>query len=172
MKRAIHIIPDLSQAPQIAAFRRLHDPLYRHIEAHITLVFPFDLPVSDDAIISHCQSCADGIEPFAVQLQTPHRSHDDHLWLPVVDSTPLQLLTDRLYSGPLSVLAETRRHSAHHITVARPPLPPQAECDWFHGQLNFPVTVEVNHITLEEIQPDESSLVLGSFKLRSSSPHE
>jgi 2'-5' RNA ligase len=166
MKRAIHLIPDLSGLSQIEAFRQRFDRLYQHIAAHITLVFPFDLPASDDVIMTHCQSSSSGIEPFTVQILSPHRSPDDHLWLPVSGSAPLRELTERLYSGPLSALAGTRRNSSYHITVARPPLPPPTECDMLQSQLIFPVTIDIAAITLEAIQPDDTSLVIGRFALR------
>ena len=164
--RAIHVMPDLSGVPQVDAFRRLHDRLYGHIEAHITLVFPFELPVSDDRIVSHCRWASSGVEPFTVQLQPLLRSHDDHLWLPVSDSAPLDELTHRLYSGPLSGLAGARRIRSFHITVARPPLPSQAEYDNLQRSLVLPVGIDIAAITLESIQPDETSLILGCFNLR------
>ena len=166
MKRAIHVIPDLSGISQIEAFRQRFDRLYQHIAAHITLVFPFDLPASDDVVKTHCQSSSSGIEPFTVQLLPPHRSHDDHLLLPVTDSAPLRELTERLYSGPLSALTGTRRNSSFHITVARPPLPPPTECDSLQDHLIFPVTIDVTSITLEAIRPDDRSLIIGHFALR------
>ena len=167
MKRAIHVIPDLSDLSEIEGFRQRFDRLYKHIAAHITLVFPFDLPTSDDLVMTHCRSCSSGIEPFTVQLLPPHRSLDDHLWLPVSDSAPLRELTERLYSGPLSALTGTRRNGSFHITVARPPLPPPTECDTLQSQLIFPLSIDVAAITLEAIQPDDTSLVLGRFALRS-----
>ncbi len=166
MKRAIHIIPDLTRFPEIEVFRQRFDRLYPHIAAHITLVFPFDLPVSDDVIISHCRSCSSVIPPFSIRLQQPECSHDDHVWLPVSDSTPLRELTSRLYSGPLSPLIGTRRHSIFHVTVARPPLPRPMEHDRLQGAITFPVTIDVTTITLESIQPDKTSLILGRFHLQ------
>lgn len=165
MKRAIHVIPDLSGISEIEAFRQRFDRLYQHIAAHITLVFPFDLPASDDVVRAHCQASSSGIEPFTVQLLPPHRSDDDHLWLPVSESAPLRDLTERLLSGPLYALTRTHRNGSFHITVARPPLPPPAECDILPYQLNFPVTIDVTSITLEAIQADEASLVIGQFAL-------
>lgn len=37
------------------------------------------------------------------------------------------------------------------------------ECDTLRHQLRFPVTIDVTAITLEAIQPDETSRVLGRF---------
>lgn len=167
MMRAIHVIPDLGAMPEIEAFRQRHDPLHPHIPAHITLVFPFDLPASDELVMTHCCSCSSGMEPFSVQLLPPHQSSDEHLWLPVSDSAPLRELTERLHAGPLSALAGTRRQGRFHITVARPPLPPLAACEALGRELIFPVSIDVAAITLEAIQPDGASLVLGSFALRS-----
>lgn len=166
MKRAIHVIPDTSRSPGIEAFRRHFDFLFEHIRAHITLVFPFDLPLSDSDLIRHCQQCADGLRAFSVSLHSPHRSVDDHLWLPVEHSEPLGELTRRLHSGPLAPLLAARRSSAHHITIARPPLPRTIHDDFREYQMTFPVTLEITSFTLETILPDQHSLEIGSFPLR------
>ena len=167
MKRAIHVIPDTSQSPWVEAIRQRFDCLYEHIRAHITLVFPFDLPFGDIELVRHCQQVSVGGCPFSVTIHPPVRSEDDHLWLPVGYSEPLADLTQRLHGGPLSSLLATRRSNTHHITIARPPLPRTIHDDICDYQITFPVTLEVTSFTLESILPDQHSLELGSFHLRS-----
>lgn len=159
-------MPDLGQYPLIEVFRQRFDRLSQHIGGHITLVFPFDLPMPDGVLQSHLDSCSSGMEPFQVGLLPPHRSHDEHLWLPVSDSGSLQELTRRLYSGPLSILIGAHRPGNHHLTIARPPLPPRTEYDMLESSLGFPMILNIFAITLESIQPDETSQVLGHFQLR------
>lgn len=164
-KRAIHLIPDTSGTPAIEEFRRLFDPLFEHIAAHITLVYPFDLPVTDAALVSHCRSCGHGIRPYTVTLHPPSISDDAHFWLPVGHSASLIELTKRLHSGPLSPLASTERDEAHHITIARPPLPSAIHEAFARHEITFPVSLDITSFTLEAIQPDDSSLVIASFPL-------
>lgn len=165
MRRAIHIIPDTRKSPGLEDFRRQFDCLYHCIRAHITLVFPFDLPISDDDLILHCQRCSEGLRAFSVSVQSPHFSADDHLWLPVEYSDPLAELTRRLHSGPLASLLTARRSNTHHITIARPPLPQTIDDDIRKYQSTFPTTLAITSFTLESILPDEKSLETGIFQL-------
>lgn len=166
MKRAIHIIPDLGEFPEIEGFRRRFDRLHPCIAAHITLVFPFDLPLSDEALLRHCGQCASDFPCFTVQLLPPQCSADDYLWLPVCHSIPLQELANSLHTGPLAVPALSRGRGEFHITLARPPLPPSIESAIRQDLSRFPVSIEVTAITLEAIQPDENSMILGHFPLQ------
>lgn len=166
MKRAIHIIPELGDFPEIENFRRRFDRLHPCIAAHITLVFPFDLPLTDEALLQHCGQCASEFQCFTIQLLPPQRSADDYLCLPVSHSTTLQELTNRLHTGPLTVPALSRERGDFHITLARPPLSPSIESALRQDLSRFPVSIEVTAITLEAIQPDENSLILGHFPLQ------
>ncbi|MGV3661121.1 MAG: 2'-5' RNA ligase family protein [Prosthecobacter sp.] len=168
MKRAIHLIPDTSQHPEIEMLRQRFDWLHPHIRAHITLVFPFELPVSDADLVHHCQTVANEHQVFPVCLLPPERSADDHCWLPVEPHASLTHLAERLHSGPLASLASTRRVFIPHITLARPPLAPAtpAEIAVQWPAFACPIRLPVDSITLEGIHPDHSSEVLECFPLR------
>lgn len=166
MKRAVHIIPDLSDFPEVEGFRQRFDRLHPCIAAHITLVFPFDLPLTDEALLQHCGQCASQFQCFTIQLLPPQRRADDYLWLPVSHSTTLQELTNRLHTGPLAVPAFSLGRSRFHITLARPPLPPAIESAICQDLSRFPMSLKLTAITLEAIQPDENSLILGHFPLQ------
>lgn len=153
--------------PQIESLRQRFDWLHPHIAAHITLVFPFDLPeVTDVNLIQHCQGIADGFESFVVSLLPPERSEDDHGWLPVAPHAGLVGLASRLHTGPLAALAASRREFRPHITQARPPLAPDALAEITAAWPATPVTLAVESLTLEAILPDHSSKILGRFSLR------
>lgn len=152
---------------QIESLRQRFDWLHPHIQAHITLVFPFDLPeVSDADLIQHCGAVADGFESFAVSLLPPELSEDDHGWLPVAPQEDLADLASRLHTGPLAALAASRREFRPHITLARPPLAPDALAEITAAWPAAPVTLAVDSLTLEAILPDHSSKMLGRFSLR------
>lgn len=53
-----------------------------------------------------------------------------------------------------------------NITLARPPLSPSIESALRQDLSRFPMSIEVTAITLEAIQPDEDSLILGHFPLQ------
>jgi 2'-5' RNA ligase len=164
MKRAIHVIPDTSRAPGLEGFRAQFDSLYGKIRAHITLVFPFDLPVGDTELLEHCRECAAEFRAFSISLQAPQHSPDGYLWLPVEPSQPLNELTRKLHSGPLHSLLAAKRSTSHHITIARPPLPFTIQEAIRRFQGTFPGILEVTSFTLESILPNQDSLAMGCFE--------
>jgi len=169
MLRGIHIIPDTSLCPEIEALRQCFDWLHPFLPAHITLVFPFDLPgVSDEDLIDHCQRVANEFMAFDVSLLPPERSGDDHCWLPVGPHALLDKLAARLHGGPLSALSPHRRKFMPHITLARPPLAAGTlaaiRAFWPSG----PVVLSADSITLESIHAGQRSEVLACLALHPS----
>ena len=165
MLRAIHAIFDTSDLPCIEAFRQRFDPLFPHIQAHLTVVFRFDLPVSDEALLAHGQTCTEGLRAFSMELQRAECSTDDHFWLSVRPSPTLEELTRRLHEGPLAPLAVRQFGATPHITLARPPLPPDLQEEFLKLSLHFPFSRTITSILLEAIEPEGGSLELGRFSL-------
>ncbi len=159
--RAIHIIPDTSAQPWIEALRRRFDVLAPFIPAHVTLVFPFDLQLSDQELIRHCREQLKVSRTIKFTVGPPEKSADNHFWLPA-DPIPPELLALRnaLHTGALATLNSSGREYRPHITVARPPLGPgvteavQAAAD------NFPALLEATAITIERILDDQRSEVI------------
>ena len=48
--RTIMIFPDFEQMEIIESIREKYDPLYQLVKTHITVVFPFDMDVSNEEL--------------------------------------------------------------------------------------------------------------------------
>ena len=48
--RTIMIFPDFEQMEIIESIREKYDPLYQLVKPHITVVFPFDMDVSNEEL--------------------------------------------------------------------------------------------------------------------------
>ena len=49
-QRTIMIFPDFEQMEIIESIREKYDPLYQLVKPHITVVFPFDMDVSNEEL--------------------------------------------------------------------------------------------------------------------------
>lgn len=49
-QRTIMIFPDFEQMEIIESIREKYDPLYQLVKTHITVVFPFDMDVSNEEL--------------------------------------------------------------------------------------------------------------------------
>ena len=49
-QRTIMIFPDFEQMEIIESIRKKYDPLYQLVKPHITVVFPFDMDVSNEEL--------------------------------------------------------------------------------------------------------------------------
>lgn len=105
--------------PKIQEFRERNDPLGMLIEPHITLVFPFESDLSDEALIEHVEA----------QLVTTNSFHASLCPLPTVDSAyvyfsilhgknQILALHEHLYSGALAQHLQPRPY-VPHITVGQ-----------------------------------------------------
>jgi 2'-5' RNA ligase len=99
-KRAIVILPKFDNLHLVERLREQFDPLAPLIQAHITLVFPFESDLSTEQLLSHIQQAIHGIRPFTVQLQGITGHEDEYLFLNIIRGNDLLIeLHDRLYSG-------------------------------------------------------------------------
>lgn len=120
--------------------------------------------------LTHCQTCTEGLRAFSIELLRAECSADDHFWLAVRPSPTLMELTRRLHEGPLAPLSVRQLGATPHITLARPPLPPETEEEFLKLSLHFPFSRTITSILLEAIEPNGGSLELGRFSLLESKP--
>lgn len=159
--RAIHTIPDTTAQPWIEVLRRRFDPLAPLIAAHVTLLYPFDLQLSDQELVRHCQEQVSDCGAFTFTLGPPEKSDDDHFWLPVHPIPPALIsLRNALLTGPLAGLISPNREYRPHITIARPPLNPEVATEIKTVAENLEFTLEATQITIERILDDGHSEVI------------
>lgn len=67
--RTIMIFPDFENIEEIDKIRNKYDPLAKLVRPHITIVFPFDIEMSNDDLSQILDTRLNGIEPFEIELQ-------------------------------------------------------------------------------------------------------
>ena len=67
--RTILIFPEFDNIVVIDRIRDKYDPLAQLIRPHITLVFPFESPVSNEALGKILERTLAGIHPFTLRVQ-------------------------------------------------------------------------------------------------------
>jgi len=122
VKRAIVILPKFDGLELIDQLRRRFDPLASKIEAHITLVFPFESELSARQLQAHMERVTEGLAPFQVHLRGIKGHGGEYLFLNVkLGNDQLIDLHDRLYSGPLAAYLVSEYTYVPHVTVGRLP---------------------------------------------------
>jgi 2'-5' RNA ligase len=122
VKRAIVILPKFDGLDLIDQLRRRFDPLASKIDAHITLVFPFDSDLSAGQLRAHLQQAIGGMAPFQVRLRGITGHDGEYLFLNVkLGNDQLIDLHDRLYSGPLATYLLSECTYVPHVTVGHLP---------------------------------------------------
>ncbi len=119
-KRAIVIFPAFVQIELIEQLRQVYDPLAAVIRAHLTLVFPFESPISTERLALHMSRAAQPLRPFTLHMRGITGCATEYLFLNVKSGNDqLIALHDQLYTGllaPYLTLAETY---LPHLTVGR-----------------------------------------------------
>lgn len=66
--RTVLIFPELENRAEIDAIRRKYDPLFGLIAPHLTLVFPFEWDIGDEALASLLDARLTGFSSFDLEL--------------------------------------------------------------------------------------------------------
>jgi 2'-5' RNA ligase len=123
----------------IQAFRADHDPQFRSVAPHVTLVFPFD-EMPEEELVAHVRRQTQATPKLAVTLACALPMPDPgtggaHLFLvPDAGFAALVKLHDRLYSGPLAPYLRTDLPFVPHLTIGWKAQP--AEAHRLAGELN------------------------------------
>ena len=67
--RTIMIFPDFENGEIIDKIREKYDPLAKMVRPHITIVFPFDIQLSDEEIEKILDNRLNGIKAFEIEFQ-------------------------------------------------------------------------------------------------------
>jgi 2'-5' RNA ligase len=119
MQRALVLFPQADQFDVVERMRRRYDPQARLIAAHVTIVFPFDDPISDADLRTHVLEATAGLAPFTIRFSGIMPA-DDYIFLnPTTGIDRLLALHNRLYTGQL-LRHRSRTHSFQpHVTLGR-----------------------------------------------------
>jgi 2'-5' RNA ligase len=115
-------LADDADARRIAAVRRRFDPLAAEIPPHLTLVFPFEDPISEAELERHVRGALGGVRSFPVVLADITAHESEYLFLNVKrGNDALIQLHDVLYGGPLAAHRLRTHTFVPHLTVGRVP---------------------------------------------------
>ncbi|MDN6967050.1 2'-5' RNA ligase family protein [Oenococcus sp. UCMA 17063] len=170
MLRSILIFPQFPNGMEIDLIRRQIDPLYKNIRPHISLVFPFDSPISDDRLIVITQNALKKIGSFEIGLaHLGGDLHGSYLWFKVRQGQKqIDFIHDLLYkSSELSVFLRKDIPYIPHLTVGQQLKAPRLE--ELSGQLNkrkFLFKSEVQSVSIEHILSNNDSEEFSQISLK------
>jgi 2'-5' RNA ligase len=124
-KRVIVAFPRIENPAgwaEVLSARERFDPLAGLVEPHLTLVSPFEDPMSDATLEQHVRTAISELKSFAVTLRDVTVHENEYLFLNVERGNDLLVeLRDALYARPLAVHLSRTNIFVPHVTVGRLP---------------------------------------------------
>ncbi|PGH82781.1 2'-5' RNA ligase [Bacillus anthracis] len=146
---------------KIENIRRKHDPLFRLIPPHITIVFPFKSNISSDALKSHILNLSKGVGKIEIEFANHITSVGNYLFLEVEGGRKqIEELHDMLYTGPLIQFLKEDIPYIPHVTVGRKESAELA-AEVAKDIHSFPEKLQcvINRISVERIGENEESII-------------
>ncbi len=105
---------------KIENIRQKHDPLFKLIPPHITIVFPFKSNISNGELKSHILNLSRGIGKIEIEFANRITSVGNYLFLEVErGKEQITKLHDMLYTEPLRQFLKEDIPYIPHVTVGR-----------------------------------------------------
>ena len=145
--RTIMIFPRITNIDIIEKIREQFDPLYKLVNPHITIVFPFDDDMSNEELRTLLEKHLRSIQPFNIELKgfsMQEDKHGNYLFLNVIEGAEtIKKIHDLLY---LELFGEVKFDPEYvpHITV---------------GKLESKVMMHEAYNTVKDIDTKFSTLV-------------
>ena len=166
--RCVHIFPRFENSHHIEAIRKEHDHLCECIEAHITLVFPFESDLTYDNIEKDLIAYLEDEKTFKIKAAGLEAvdSHGYYLFLNVTEGAEtLKKLHYKLHQGVLKPYQSPWTQDGSfvpHITVGRFQTEDQMlAAIKSYEDFNHDFTVEVDRVYVEIIGEDDASIIEG-----------
>jgi 2'-5' RNA ligase len=168
-KRVVVAFPRIESAvewTQVMSVRSRFDPLAGKIAPHLTLVFPFEDPMSDSALEQHLRSAVSELQGFAITLREVTLHENEYLFLNVKRGNgALIVLHDILYGGALAAHRVRMHTFVPHLTVGRlSPNDIAAALEATSG-LTSAIHAKVDSVSVYRIEPDGRRPVLFELPL-------
>lgn len=120
INRAIVIFPKFENVESINAIREVHDPLFKYIDPHVTLVFPFQSELTTEILTNHLSKQLEGLRTFPLVARGISGTSDGYVFLDIkIGNDHIIELHDRLYSDLLKPYLNRFIPYTPHITVGR-----------------------------------------------------
>ena len=116
--KCIFLLPS-NLDPLIQEFRSKHDPQSKLVPPHVTVVFPFDIELSDGELTGRCQSAIKGVNRIEAKLGPISIEPNGYVFfLLEKGGQEVAEIHKQLYSGPLEDQFIGTSFKPH-ITIAR-----------------------------------------------------
>lgn len=162
--RTIMIFPEFDNMEVIDNIREKYDPLAKLVRPHITIVFPFDMEMSNDNLSHILDTRLAGVKPFEIELQGFRKCVDrfgNYLFLDVIKGADrITDIHDILYRNEF-LICDSGVKYIPHMTVGKMSDDEElnkAYEDIKDNRCRF-VSV-VNKISVEMIGENEESIII------------
>lgn len=117
-KKSIIIFGKFSNIDKINKIREKYDLLYRFINPHITLLFPFERDIPTNVLKEHMHEVLKNIKPFNLKLKGITGTMDNYIFLNVKKGKDEIIeIHDKLYTGILEKYLYRGLTYIPHITI-------------------------------------------------------
>ena len=166
-RRTIMIFPQFDNINSIEAIREKYDPLFNHVNPHITLVFTFESNIETEELKTHIESVLKNIKPFKLTMKKVIKIDNTlgkYLFLlPAEGTEHIKKISSKLYTGILEQYKPQWLNDntyMPHMTIgcfeSREDLNKAYE---EAGTINHSFSTIVSKISAELIDENEDSLV-------------
>ena len=168
-RRTALVFPRLEDGGEIAHIRARFDPLANLIAPHITLLFPFESPMSDAQLQSVLRDALCEVKPFVLELRGVGRRSDAYghwLFLRVTEGAEALRRIRRLLLD--AGLPQTDANALYmpHLTLGRLPTKEQLDAAYRElAGLDLSLHTVVDTVWAERIGPDRESIRVASVGL-------
>jgi 2'-5' RNA ligase len=170
-KRCIFAAAELQPVERVELLRARFDPLSGKVPAHVTLVFPFDLPVDNSTVVDHLEASLADQAAFDITFDTCRIGASGYAFLPVLEGAlSIRQIYDKLNTGVLQVARNQQRFTGEfrpHLTIGRVETP---DALWAAARdmagVNRGLKGRIRRIVLETILLDDGSRIEHTTSLR------
>lgn len=162
--RTIMIFPEFDNVGVIDSIREKYDPLARLVRPHITIVFPFELEMTNEELSNILDVRLKGINPFTIELQGFSKSDNafgNYLFLNMVKGQDvIKYMHKVLYSDEFSCV-DSNDEYIPHITVGKLDSIEKLICAYEDVQkIDSKIQTIVNKISVEMIGEQQESIII------------
>ncbi|MBQ7919476.1 MAG: 2'-5' RNA ligase family protein [Lachnospiraceae bacterium] len=168
--RTIMIFPQFDNVELIDQIRDKYDPLADLVRPHITLVFPFESPMSKGELAEILEKRLQAIEPFALELCGISKQEDtfgNYLFLDVIrGGEEISQIHRILYENEFKEFDKGYPYIPH-MTIGKLPTPQELD-DAYDAIKNesHRFLTEVQKISVEMIGVNEQSIIVIEKQLK------
>ena len=165
--RTIMIFPEFDNMDRIDRIRAQYDPLAALVRPHITLVFPFESPMSNEELAAVLGKRLQGVKPFPLSLHGIRTdASGNYLFLNVTQGKQELCAVNRLLYGHEFQAYDRGIPYVPHMTIGR--LPDARQLDAAYEELKAMDAVfhtAVDTVSVEMIGEHEESIIVLEHRL-------